>query len=99
VPELIDRAYLSQDSSLAGIVKAVAYAGDRLGVSVPGRIVDVIDESWALAGDASGAGRRPHIADRVICETAFSPPSRTARVKAASSRSWQEASFAPRAGG
>jgi hypothetical protein len=48
--------------------KAVAYAGDRLGVRVPSRIVDVIAESWALAGDASGAGRRPRTGDRVICE-------------------------------
>ncbi|HYZ55216.1 MAG TPA: hypothetical protein VE733_17180 [Streptosporangiaceae bacterium] len=30
--------------------------------------MDVIAESWALAGDSSGAGRRPHIGDRVICE-------------------------------
>ena len=39
--------------------KAAGYAGDRLGVSVPGKIADVIAESWALAGDASGQGRRP----------------------------------------
>ncbi len=48
--------------------KAMAYAGDRLGVRVPSKIVDVIAESWALAGDASGAGRRPRTGDRVICE-------------------------------
>jgi len=48
--------------------KAVAYAGDRLGVRVPSKIVDVIAESWALAGDSSGAGRRPRTGDRVICE-------------------------------
>jgi transposase-like protein len=48
--------------------KAVGYAGDRLGISVPGKIVDVIAESWALAGDASGAGRRPRTGDRVILE-------------------------------
>ena len=48
--------------------KAVAYAGDRLGISVPSKIVDVIAESWALAGDSSGAGRRPRPGDRVICE-------------------------------
>jgi hypothetical protein len=48
--------------------KAVAYAGDRLGVNVPSKIVDVIAESWALAGDSSGAGRRPRTGDRVICE-------------------------------
>jgi hypothetical protein len=47
---------------------AAGYAGDRLGVTVPGKIVDVIAESWALAGDASGAGRRPRTGDRVICE-------------------------------
>jgi hypothetical protein len=50
--------------------KAVAYAGDRLGVRVPGKIADVIAESWALAGDATGAGRRPRTGDRVICEDA-----------------------------
>ena len=48
--------------------KAVRYAGDQLGVSVPSKIVDVIAESWALAGDSSGAGRRPRTGDRVICE-------------------------------
>jgi hypothetical protein len=48
--------------------KAVAYAGDRLGVRVPSKIADVIAESWALAGDSSGAGRRPRTGDRVICE-------------------------------
>jgi hypothetical protein len=48
--------------------KVVGYAGDRLGVSVPSKIVDVIAESWALAGDCSGAGRRPRTGDRVICE-------------------------------
>jgi len=48
--------------------KAAGYAGDRLGVSVPGKIVDVIAESWALAGDASGAGQRPGTGDRVILE-------------------------------
>lgn len=47
---------------------AAGYAGDRLGVSVPGKIMDVIAESWALAGDSSGAGRRPRTGDRVICE-------------------------------
>lgn len=46
---------------------AAGYAGDRLGVSVPGKIMDVIAESWALAGDSSGAGRRPRTGDRVIC--------------------------------
>ena len=44
--------------------KAVAYVGDRLGVSVPSKIADVIAESWALAGDSSGAGRRPRTGDR-----------------------------------
>lgn len=48
--------------------KAAGYAGDRLGVSVPSKIVDVIAESWALAGDSFGAGRRPRTGDRVICE-------------------------------
>ena len=47
---------------------AAGYAGDRLGVSVPGKIVDVIAESWALAGDASGEGQRPCQGDRVILE-------------------------------
>lgn len=47
---------------------AAGYAGDRLGVSVPGKIMDVVAESWALAGDSSGAGRRPRTGDRVICE-------------------------------
>jgi transposase-like protein len=47
---------------------AAGYAGDRLGVSVPGKIVDVIAESWALAGDASGSGQRPRTGDRVILE-------------------------------
>jgi len=48
--------------------KADGYAGDELGVRVPGKIVDVIAASWALAGDSSGAGRRPRPGDRVICE-------------------------------
>jgi hypothetical protein len=48
--------------------KACGYAGDRLGVSVPGKIVDVIAESWALAGDSSGEGRRPDNGDLVIRE-------------------------------
>ena len=47
---------------------AVGYAGDRLGVRVSGKIVDVIAESWALAGDASGTGQRPRTGDRVILE-------------------------------
>jgi hypothetical protein len=47
---------------------ATGYAGDMLGVSVPDRIVDVFAWSWALAGDSSGVGRRPHAADRVVCE-------------------------------
>jgi hypothetical protein len=47
---------------------AAGYAGERLGVSVPGKIMDVIAESWALAGDASGAGQRPQTGDRVILE-------------------------------
>ena len=47
--------------------KAIRYAGDQLGVSVAGKIVDVIAESWALAGDSSGAGRRPDVGDLVIC--------------------------------
>ena len=46
----------------------MAYAGDKLGVRVPSKIVDVIAESWALAGDSSGAGQRPRTGDRVICE-------------------------------
>jgi len=49
------------------IGKAVAYAGDRLGVSAPGKIVDIIAYSWALVGDASGKGARPVPGDRVIC--------------------------------
>ncbi len=47
---------------------AAGYAGDELGVSVPGKIIDVIAGSWALAGDASGAGQRPRTGDRVILE-------------------------------
>jgi transposase-like protein len=47
--------------------KAAGYAGDRLGVTVPGKIVDVIAESWALVGDSTGEGRRPDIGDLVIC--------------------------------
>jgi len=49
------------------IGKAVMYAGDMLGVTVPGKIVDIIAHSWALIGDASGNGPRPHPGDRVIC--------------------------------
>lgn len=48
--------------------KVAGYAGDMLGVSIPGKIVDVIAESWALVGDSSGAGRRPRIGDLVICQ-------------------------------
>lgn len=48
--------------------KAAGYAGDELGVTVPGKIMDVIAASWALAGDASGAGQRPRTGDRVILE-------------------------------
>lgn len=48
--------------------KAVGYAGDELGVTVPSKIMDVIAASWALAGDASGAGQRPRTGDRVILE-------------------------------
>ena len=33
-----------------------------------GLLVDVIAESWALAGDSSAARRRPRTGDRVICE-------------------------------
>lgn len=47
--------------------KAVGYAGDLLGVSVPSKIVDIIAHSWALIGDASGKGTRPQPGDRVIC--------------------------------
>ena len=47
---------------------AACYAGDRLGVRVPGKIADVIAGSWALTGDASGAGQRPRTGDRVILE-------------------------------
>ena len=47
---------------------AASYAGDRLGVRVPGKIADVIAGSWALTGDASGAGQRPRTGDRVILE-------------------------------
>jgi hypothetical protein len=47
---------------------ASGYAGDELGVSVPGKIIDVIAASWALAGDAAGAGQRPRTGDRVILE-------------------------------
>lgn len=47
---------------------AAGFAGDRLGVRVSGKVVDVIAESWALAGDDSGAGRRPRTGDRVIVE-------------------------------
>jgi hypothetical protein len=50
------------------IGKAITYAGDELGVSIPGKIVDVIASSWALAGDSSGAGRRPSPGDLVICQ-------------------------------
>jgi len=35
-------------------------------IRVPGKIADVIAESWALTGDASGAGQRPRTGDRVI---------------------------------
>lgn len=49
------------------IGKAIMYAGDMLGVSVPGKIVDIIAHSWALIGDASGNGPRPQPGDRVIC--------------------------------
>ena len=49
------------------IGKAVMYAGDQLGVSVPSKIVDIIAHSWALIGDASGNGVRPQPGDRVIC--------------------------------
>lgn len=49
------------------IGKAVMYAGDMLGVTVPGKIIDIIAHSWALIGDASGNGPRPHPGDRVIC--------------------------------
>ena len=48
--------------------KAAGYAGDELGVSIPGKIVDVIADSWALAGDSSGAGCRPRAGDLVICQ-------------------------------
>jgi hypothetical protein len=47
---------------------AARYAGDRLGVSVDGKIADVIAESWALTGDASGAGQRSRTWARVILE-------------------------------
>jgi Homeodomain-like domain len=49
------------------IGKAVAYAGDLLGVTLPNKIVDIIAHSWALIGDASGQGVRPEPGDRVIC--------------------------------
>jgi hypothetical protein len=48
------------------IGKVVGYPGDFLGVSVPGKIVDIIAFSWALVGDAAGNGARPHPGDRVI---------------------------------
>lgn len=48
--------------------KAAGYAGDQLGVSIPGKIVDIIADSWALVGDSSGAGRRPGAGDLVICK-------------------------------
>lgn len=48
--------------------RAVGYAGDQLGVSVSGKIVAVIAESWALVGEASGAGLRPGPGDLVICK-------------------------------
>jgi hypothetical protein len=48
--------------------KVSGYAGDQLGVSVHGKIVDVIARSWALAGDATGAGQRPDPGDLVVCE-------------------------------
>ena len=48
--------------------QASGYAGDELGVRVPGKIVDVIAGSWALVGDSSGAGQRPDAGDLVICE-------------------------------
>jgi hypothetical protein len=47
---------------------AAGYAGDELGVTVPGKIMDVIAASWALAGDASDTGQRPRTGDRVILE-------------------------------
>jgi transposase-like protein len=47
---------------------ASGYAGDELGVSVRGKIMDVIAASWALAGNASGVGQRPRTGDRVILE-------------------------------
>ena len=47
---------------------ASGYAGDELGVSVRGKIMDVIAASWALVGDASGTGQRPRTGDRVILE-------------------------------
>jgi hypothetical protein len=48
--------------------KAVGYAGEELGVSIPRKIADVIARSWALVGDASGTGERPNDGDLVICE-------------------------------
>jgi hypothetical protein len=48
--------------------KVAGYAGDMLAVTVPGKIVEVLADSWALVGDSSGAGRRPRIGDLVICQ-------------------------------
>jgi hypothetical protein len=47
--------------------KAAGYAGDMLGVTVKGKIVDIVAHSWALIGDASDKGSRPEPCDRVIC--------------------------------
>ena len=47
---------------------AACSAGDRLGVRVPGKIADVIAESGALTGDASGGRPAPRTGDRVIRE-------------------------------
>lgn len=50
---------------------ASGYAGDMLAVRVNSKIMEVFAGSWALAGDATGAGRRPRAGDRVICEDGF----------------------------
>ncbi len=65
---VLTRSRLSRRPTWDGhLGKAIRYAGDLLGVSVPGKIVDVIAHSWALVGDSAGEGRRPDPGDLVIC--------------------------------
>src|SRR6266511_1391754 len=52
---VLTRSRLSRRPTWDGhLGKAIRYAGDLLGVSVPGKIVDVIAHSWALVGDSAG---------------------------------------------